>query len=195
MKHLLEGLSPNSKGIGFTHIRAALGLARSDRPGAHVNLPSNIEVRREYDDLVICTREKGEKEIANKRCSDLYYEVTPPGPLKMAELGKTMIFEFVEGPIDMRLNAREAVFMDYDRISLPLVIRTVRPGDRIQLLGMKGMKKIKSILIDEKIPLHHRKKIPLVVDQEAVLWIAGLRLSERVKITEKTRQILKVKFV
>jgi tRNA(Ile)-lysidine synthase len=195
MKHLLEGLSPNSKGIGFTHIKAALGLVHSDRPGAHVNLPCNIEVRREYDALVICTREKGEKEILNKRCNDLYYEVTPPGPLKMAELGKTMIFEFVEGPIDMRSYAREAVFMDYDRISLPLVIRTVRPGDRIQLMGMKGMKKIKSVLIDEKIPLRHRKEIPLLLDQEAVLWIAGLRLSERVKITEKTRQILKVKFV
>jgi len=195
MKRLLEGLSPNGKGIGFTHIKAALGLVRSDRPGAHVNLPCNIEVRREYDALVISTREKGEKKILNKRCNDLYYEVTPPGPVKIAELGKTMIFEFVEGPIDMRSNDREAVFMDYDRISLPMVIRTVRPGDRIQLLGMKGMKKIKSVLIDEKIPLRHRKLIPLVLDQEAVLWIAGLRLSERVKITEKTIQILNVKFV
>ena len=195
VKHLLEGLSPDSKGIGFTHIRAVLGLVCSDRPGAHVNLPCNIEVRREYDVLVISRREKVEKQILNKRCSDLYYEVTPPGPVKMAELGKTMIFEFVEGPIDMRSNIRDAVFMDYDRISLPLVIRTVRPGDRIQLLGMKGMKKIKSVLIDEKIPLRHRKEIPLVLDQEAVLWIAGLRLSERVKITEKTRQILKVEFV
>jgi tRNA(Ile)-lysidine synthase len=195
MKHLLEGLSPNSKGIGFTHIRAALGLARSDRPGAHVNLPCNIVVRREYDTLVICTGEKGGKEIFNKRCADLYYEVTPPCPLKMAELGKTMMFEFVEDPLDMRSKDRDSVFMDYDRISLPLVIRTVRPGDKIQLLGMKGMKKIKSVLIDEKIPLVRRKEIPLVLDQEAVLWIAGLRLSERVKITEKTRKILKVEFV
>jgi tRNA(Ile)-lysidine synthase len=160
-----------------------------------VNLPYNIEVRREYDVLVISRRKIGEEEILNKRCIDLYYEVTPPGTLKMVELGKTMIFELIEGPIDMRSTVRECVFMDYDRISLPLVIRTVRPGDRIQLLGMKGMKKIKSVLIDEKIPLRHRKEIPLVLDQEAVLWIAGLRLSERVKITEKTRQILKVKFV
>jgi len=195
MKHLLEERSPNSKGIGFTHIKTALGLVRSDRPGAYVNLPYNIEVRREYDVLVISRRKIGEEEILNKRCIDLYYEVTPPGTLKMVELGKTMIFELIEGPIDMRSTVRECVFMDYDRISLPLVIRTVRPGDRIQLLGMKGMKKIKSVLIDEKIPLRHRKEIPLVLDQEAVLWIAGLRLSERVKITEKTRQILKVKFV
>ena len=160
-----------------------------------VNLPCNIEVRREYDTVVISRREVGEEEILNKRWNDLYYEVTPPASVKMAELGRTMIFEFAEGPIDGIRNARDAVFMDYGRISPPLVIRTVRPGDRMQPLGMKGMKKIKSVMIDGKIPIRHRKEIPLVLDQQAVLWIAGLRLSERVKITEKTRQILKVEFV
>ncbi len=79
----------------------------------------------------------------------------------MAELGKTMIFEFVEGPIDgMRSTARDAVFMDYGRISPPLVIRTVRPGDRMQPLGMKGMKKIKSVMIDGKIPSAIEKRFP-----------------------------------
>jgi tRNA(Ile)-lysidine synthase len=195
MKHLLEELSPSGKGIGFAHIKAALGLIRSDRPGAYVNLPCNIEVRREYDTLLISKKEVCEKEILNKKSIDLYYEVAPPASIKMAELGKTMIFKFAKGPIDVKTNARDAVFMDYDRISPPLVIRTVRPGDRIQPLGMRGMKKIKSILIDEKIPRRHRREIPLLLDQDAVLWVAGLRLSERVKITEKTRQILGVEFV
>jgi tRNA(Ile)-lysidine synthase len=195
MKHLLEELSPSGKGIGFAHIKAALGLIRSDRPGAYVNLPCNIEVRREYDTLLISKKEVCEKEILNKKSIDLYYEVAPPASIKMAELGKTMIFKFAKGPIDVKTNARDAVFMDYDRISPPLVIRTVRPGDRIQPLGMRGMKKIKSILIDEKIPRRHRREILLLLDQDAVLWVAGLRLSERVKITEKTRQILEVEFV
>lgn len=195
MKHLLEELSPNGKGIGFAHIKAALGLIRSDRPGAYVTLPCNIEVRREYDTLVISRRRKDDDEDLDKRCDNLYYEVTPPASVKMAELGRMMIFEFAEGMIDMRSNIRDAVFMDYDRICLPLVIRTFRPGDRIQLLGMKGVRKIKSLFIDEKIPLRRRREIPLLLDREAVLWIAGLRLSERVKITEKTRQILKVEFV
>jgi tRNA(Ile)-lysidine synthase len=195
IKHLLEGLSPHGKGIGFRHVKAALGLIRSDRPGAYVNLPCDIEVRREYDTLVISRKRKGEEENPNKGCDDLYYEVTPPASVKMAELGKMMIFEFAKSPIDMRTSTRDAVFMDYDRICLPLIIRTVRPGDRIQPLGMRGIKKIKSVLIDEKIPLRRRKEIPLLLDQEAVLWIAGLQLSERVKITDRTRQILKVEFV
>jgi tRNA(Ile)-lysidine synthase len=195
MKHLLEGLSPNGKGIGFKHIKAALGLFRSDHPGVRVNLPCKIEARREYDTVVISREKAGEEGISIKGCDDLYYEFTPPGTVKMAELGKKMTFELVDGPIDVKTNDRDVVFMDYGRISPPLVIRAVRPGDRMQPLGMKGMKKIKCVMIDGKIPLVHRRKIPLVLDQEAVLWIAGLRLSERVKITEKTRQILKVEFV
>ncbi|MGZ6292261.1 MAG: tRNA lysidine(34) synthetase TilS, partial [Syntrophales bacterium] len=195
MKHLLEWLSPHGKGIGFRHINAALELIRSDRPGAYVNLPCDIEVRREYGVLVISKKEVCDKGILNKRCDDLYYEVTPPASVKMAELGKTMIFKFAKDPIDVKTNTRDAVLMDYDRISPPLIIRTVRPGDKIQPLGMRGMKKIKSVLIDEKIPRRHRGEIPLLLDQNAVLWIAGLRLSERVKITEKTRQILEVEFV
>jgi len=195
MKHVLETLTAHAIRIGHTHVKAALDLVHSDRPGAYVNLPCGIDVRREYDALVIVKRKRNEKEISRSRCSDLCYEVGLPGSVRIAELGKTMAFEFVKSPIGLESYGPGTAFMDYDRITLPLVVRTVRPGDRIQLLGMKGTKKIKSVFIDEKIPLRQRKGIPLLVDQDAVLWIAGLRLSERVKITEKTRQIVKVEFV
>ena len=195
VKHLLVRLTTNNQGIGHIHVKAALDLVYSDRPGASVNLPGNIVVRREYNALLFVKRGRDEEEIPRERCNDLRYEVTLPGTVEMAELGKMMVFEFVESPIDIKSDNRDTAFMDYDRISPPLVIRTVMAGDRIQPLGMRGMKKIKSVFIDEKIPWRHRKEIPLLLDQEAVLWIVGLRLSERVKITEKTRQILKVEFV
>jgi tRNA(Ile)-lysidine synthase len=195
VKHLLVRLTTNNQGIGHIHVKAALDLVYSDRPGAYVNLPGNIVVRREYNALLFVKNGGDEEEIPRERCNDLRYEVTLPGSVEMAELGKMMVFEFVESPIDIKLDNRETAFIDYGRISPPLVIRTVMAGDRIQPLGMRGTKKIKSVFIDEKIPWRHRKEIPLLLDQEAVLWIVGLRLSERVKITEKTRQILKVEFV
>jgi tRNA(Ile)-lysidine synthase len=195
MKHLLERLTTHSQRIGHIHVKAALDLLHSDRPGAHVNLPCDIDVRREYNDLLIVKRTRSEGEIPRRRCNDLCYEVRLPGSVRIAEMGKTMTFEFAESPISIESHGRGTAFMDYDRIALPLVVRTVRPGDRIQVLGMKGTKKINSVFIDEKIPLRQRKGIPLLLDQDAVIWIAGLRLSERVKITEKTRQILKVEFV
>jgi tRNA(Ile)-lysidine synthase len=82
--------------------------------------------------------------------------------------------------------------MDYEKISFPLAIRNIRPGDRIQPFGMKGTKKINAFFIDQKMPENRRKKIPLLVDRKSVLWIMGIRLCERVRITDKTRKTLRV---
>ncbi len=38
--------------------------------------------------FVISRREIGEEEILNKRCNDLYYEVTPPGLCENGGIGK-----------------------------------------------------------------------------------------------------------
>jgi len=57
---------------------------------------------------------------------------------------------------------------------------------------MGGFKKIKDFLIDCKIPKNMRKFIPLLAAGDQIVWIAGLRLDDRVKLTGDTRKILKV---
>jgi len=195
MKNILRRSTPNSQGIGYVHIKAVVDLAKRDQPSGYLNLPYNIEVRREYDCLVVSTGENFGRNIMKEKCDRLFYEVTSPGLVNIAELGKTMILDLIEPPVQIKSSEKNTVYMDYDRILLPMIIRTGKPGDRIQPLGMTGTKKIKSYFIDEKIPLNCRQEIPLLLDQGSVLWIVGMRLSERVKITYKTRKILKVEIV
>jgi tRNA(Ile)-lysidine synthase len=57
---------------------------------------------------------------------------------------------------------------------------------------MKGHKKIKSLFIDEKIARGERKSLPIVADKKSVLWVPGLRLSERVRIRAGTETVLKI---
>jgi len=194
IKNILRRSTPNNQGIGYSHIKAVKDLAYSDHASGHLNLPYHTVVRREYAFLVISKAGKFDRNFI-KEHDQVFYKVTLPGSVNIAESGKTIIFDFVEPPVQIKSNKRDIVFMDYGKINLPLVIRTGKPGDRIQPLGMKGTKKIKSYFIDEKVPLNLRKDIPLLLDQESVLWIAGMRMSERVKITEKTRRILKVEIV
>ena len=61
-----------------------------------------------------------------------------------------------------------------------IYVRTRRPGDVIQLEGMKKPKKIRRLLIDEKIPQHLRDEWPLLVDQETeqVLAVPFIRTSK-----------------
>jgi tRNA(Ile)-lysidine synthase len=46
--------------------------------------------------------------------------------------------------------------------------------------------------MDEKVPRLKRARIPLLVDRESVIWIPGLRLSERVRVTNRTGRVLKI---
>ena len=192
VKEMLRQLTPNGQGIGYAHIKAVMDLCISDHPSGYLHLPHSIVVRREYDSLVLS---KGKQSGMCGKQEEIFYGVAIPGSVHVVELGKTLQFEFVKDHGRIYTGGQNAVFMDYDGIVAPVIIRTVKPGDRIQPLGMQGTKKIKSYFIDEKVPLNVRKNTLLLLDRESVIWIAGMRLSERVKITDKTRRILKVEIV
>jgi len=49
-------------------------------------------------------------------------------------------------------------------------------------------------MIDSKIPQAWRGRIPLVCSPEHILWVVGWRIDDRVKVTQQTKQILRLKF-
>ncbi len=191
IKKLLKQFSPFAKGIGYVHIQAVVNLAGSHKPGGQINLPFGIQVRREYDWLCFSRQANGDDAREGGFC----YIVSVPDRVHIQELNKIMTFEMVQRPERVELDTLNTAYMDYEAIIPPVTVRTIKPGDAIKPLGMTGTKKVKSYFIDEKIPLIRRKQIPLLVDGESVIWIAGMRLSERVKITDKSRKILKVEIV
>ena len=87
------------------------------------------------------------------------------------------------------------VLMDYQQLRFPLRLRTFRPGDRFQPLGMSGTKKLHDFFIDEKIPRSRRPFIPLLLSGDEIIWIAGHRLAESVKVTPQTRCLFKLKAI
>jgi tRNA(Ile)-lysidine synthase len=62
-------------------------------------------------------------------------------------------------------------------------IRTRRPGDRFHPLGSPHPKKLKDFLIDRKVPAEQRDHIPLLVHEDQIVWIPGVEVSERFKVT------------
>jgi tRNA(Ile)-lysidine synthase len=82
--------------------------------------------------------------------------------------------------------------LDMKKLEFPLLIRKWKTGDYFQPLGMSGFKKISDFLIDEKIPVHQKEKIWLLCSGQKVVWVMGHRIDNRFKITEETRQILKI---
>ena len=71
-------------------------------------------------------------------------------------------------------------------------IRNRRDGDRFHPLGMAHDKKLKDLLIDRKIAAASRDRIPLVVWQDTIAWVAGVEVSELFKVTGEAADLYEV---
>ena len=91
------------------------------------------------------------------------------------------------------LNAtRYAVYIDAENCADQLLVRTRRAGDRIRPLGMAHEKKIQDILVDRHIARAERDSIPLFFSRETCIWLAGICLSDAVRITDSTQRIIRL---
>ncbi len=107
-----------------------------------------------------------------------------------------------QGNIDTVLtnSDRWTAYLDADQLGPNLTLRRRRPGDRFQPLGMGGQSvEVADWMINAKIPRHWRDHIPLLVHErpgsagtEEIVWLIGWRIDERVKITARTRRMIKM---
>ncbi len=79
------------------------------------------------------------------------------------------------------------------KVSFPLYIRNIKPGDRFKPLGSKGFKKIKDFFIDQKIPRFLRKTVPIVECSEGIIWVGGFRIDDRFKVNKKEKNFLRIR--
>jgi tRNA(Ile)-lysidine synthase len=91
--------------------------------------------------------------------------------------------------------SRYAVYIDADSAGKTLQVRTRRPGDRLQPLGMRHEKKVQDILVDEHIARTERDAIPLFFSAAHCIWLAGIALDERVRLTSKTEHVVRLAIV
>ena len=207
IKNLLLKCAKAHRGVGHIHIQAVRDFMASQHASGFLHLPLNLEIRREYDQVVIVQRRRRARRSA---CTEsdagtltdpaenvgptVSLDVPVPGVIDLPGCPLRFRFSFAERPA-VRFDGRQTVFMDYDCIVLPLTLRFPRPGDRIRPLGMDGTKKLKDEFIDRKIPLLMRKRTPLIADAHSVLWVVGFVLSDRVKITDRVKKILKIEII
>ena len=196
-------LAGKLKDITRQHIMDILALTKK-QSGRYIMLPYDIQVRMEQKSLVFEKREsqRKEKECCKKenqptqavlvQSSGQYefenavYEVEVIDVLQQGlsikELEKTI--KFYENVCTK--------WFDYDKISFTVQIRHRQTGDYFVVNQDGGRKKLKSYMIEEKIPASKRESIPLLADGSHVMWIVGHRISEWYKISSETKKILKI---
>jgi tRNA(Ile)-lysidine synthase len=146
-----------------------------------VDLPGGTaRVRRVGDALIV------ECSPASVAPEPFEYPLPLPGVVSHPSANWQISAEVASPPADLSTGVDSAWF-DAESITEPLLVRSVRAGDRFQPFGSRGSRKVSDLFIDRKVPRAERGRTPIVVDAEGILWIAGVARSDRARITAATR--------
>jgi tRNA(Ile)-lysidine synthase len=182
-RRIFESLRPDLSPLPFHHVENLMKLVRRGEVGVSVELPDGAQARLEHGVLVM-SHGAGPRALPAR-------DLPVPGSAGFPEAGLTVTAELLrreELPGD--LDADDAAYFDWDAVRPPLSVRGRREGDRFRPFGLAGTKSLKELMIDSKIAASFRDAVPLVCDQEGILWVIGVRRSEAAPIAEATRTVL-----
>jgi tRNA(Ile)-lysidine synthase len=153
-----------------------------------LHLPGGIFVSGNRRELTIS---RAKPETPSRR--PYRYKLPVPGEVKIPEVGKSLRASIAEAA--RTDEPPHVAFVDQAALDKDLVVRSRGDGDRLTPLGMRGTKKLQDLFVDEKIPLEDRDSIPVIESGGNIVWVAGLRLDDRAKVTGETRKVVKLELL
>lgn len=83
---------------------------------------------------------------------------------------------------------KKVLRFDFDAIPQTAVVRFMESGDKFTKFG-GGTKNLGDYFTDKKIPVRLRKSIPLIADGSEILAVCGVEISDKIKVTDRTRKV------
>jgi tRNA(Ile)-lysidine synthase len=181
----IEKKQGNLRGISFKHVEKMIVLSEKGFVGTQIELPGNLIFKCNYQQMTLADSQAGIKKL-----DSLYVVLAPQGDTYIPALKATVQVEFTDSFI--KHADQNSLFFDFDQLVPPLFIRYRQAGDRFRPSGMAGSKKLKDFFIDYKLERQKRDIVPILCDQQRILWVIGYRQSEYGKASEKTKKCLRV---
>ena len=177
--------------MGAVHVEALRGLCAGERDG-QLSMPSRVTVIRSGGRLFFCREgdtagRSLQPHPAEQEAAEKIYPVSQ-------EEYECCLRDF-DGSMSSIPKNEYTKWFDYDKIGMFPVFRIRQNGDRMTLLAGGGgliSKKLARVMIDGKIPAAVRREAVLPFCGDEALWIPGLRMGDRYRITSGTRRVLEI---
>ena len=188
IRQVIEKKRDGLTGISFVHVEKLLIMALSGTVGSVLTLPKGLLARKTYTGLVVEDVTAGPTKPERTQ-GVVAAQLVVPGSTTVGN--DTILAEFVATLPPNK--GRHIAAFDFEKLALPLIVRSRLPGDRFRPRGLNGRKKLKEFFVDQKVPEAVRDHIPIITDQREILWVAGFRQSEYGQITATTKKILQLR--
>ena len=181
-RYALETANP-SRSYGIEEAQHLCAFAA----GGVADAVAGIEMERLAAKVVLTKREPGEVPTV----VSFELKLSIPGTVEAPHQAWAIT---AEGPLavpaDIDRGARSVV-VDAGELGDHLIVRTRRPGDRLQPLGAPGRRKVQDVLVDRKVPRDDRDRMAIVTTQKGqIVWVAGEALAEPFRVTPLTKSVV-----
>lgn len=166
-KHIRR-LDPEARDVGAAELERLAGELETVK---RVSVTKHLELVRRGDDVVLRHIPQSAPQFEVELTSEAY----------IPEIATRICVARAEnGP----LRTERSQLIELPKGSTPrFLVRNRRHGDRFHPLGLAADKKLKDFLIDRKIAADLRDRIPLLLWNGAIAWVAGVEVSERFRVT------------
>jgi tRNA(Ile)-lysidine synthase len=117
-----------------------------------------------------------------------------PGRVELPEIGHALEARLLPAAGYTVPRTVDRVAFDASLLPRVLTVRPRCPGDRVEAFG-GGERRLKSLLIDAKVPRWERARLPIVEADGRILWVAGLRRGAAALVTAATREVVELALI